>query len=144
MAVPDGFFTEGLIFFGRSLSRETLLAKGFYVELQDQPSSTEAWLDQRNRLRILLGLIGDDMSLQIQWSVDSNYRQELEQFHKTTLEKADNRWCQFNRSDRYVSYLEAVEQGKCRRERLAMFLTKKCNTLPKRGFKIASQIQKYH
>ena len=38
------------------------------------------------RLRILLGILGEEYALQVQWSIDSDYRHELERYHRETLD----------------------------------------------------------
>ena len=41
--------------------------------------------DLHERLRILLGILGEEFALQVQWSIDSDYRHELETYHRETL-----------------------------------------------------------
>jgi hypothetical protein len=41
--------------------------------------------DLHERLRILLGILGQEFALQVQWSIDSDYRHELEAYHRETL-----------------------------------------------------------
>ena len=42
--------------------------------------------DVHERLRILLGILGEEYALQVQWSIDSDYRHELERYHRETLD----------------------------------------------------------
>jgi hypothetical protein len=42
--------------------------------------------DLHERLRILLGILGEEFALQVQWSIDSDYRHELETYHRETLD----------------------------------------------------------
>ena len=35
ISLPDGYFVNGLIFWGKSFSRESLVSKGFFVEVPD-------------------------------------------------------------------------------------------------------------
>ena len=42
--------------------------------------------DLHERLRILLGILGEEYALQVQWSIDSDYRHELEAYHRALID----------------------------------------------------------
>lgn len=145
MAVPpNAWFTHDMMFFGESLSRESLIAKGFYMDLPDVAQSSSAALDDlQDRARMMLALIGDDMAIQFQWSVDSDYREQLDKYDQLTTEKAANRWSIFTRAERVAHFREQMYGSTLRRERLAVFFSRKCNTIPKKGFRAESEIDFY-
>ena len=94
--------------------------------------------DQLNNLheplRILLGILGEEFALQVQWSIDSDYRHELEAYHRETLNlrRQDPVHGQFGvliRAERYERYKTAMEEGRLRRERLTLFFTRIIDTM---------------
>lgn len=142
--IPDGFFLKGMLFWGESLSRETIVSKGVYLEPPDLScGSVQSLCDFQDQVRIFLGLINDDMAVQVQWSVDSDYRAELERYHRITLEKAKNPWTTYTRNERYARYTYLMERGLLRRERLAVFFSRKCNTIPNGGLPAVAQITRF-
>jgi hypothetical protein len=89
--------------------------------------------DLHERLRILLGILGEEYTLQVQWSIDSDYRHELERYHRETLDlrRQDPIHGQFGvliRAERYERYKTAMEEGRLRRERLTLFFTRIIDT----------------
>ena len=71
--MPNGFFLNDLVWFGDGASKRTAVSRGFVVE----PSEISAFSipqlnDLHERLRILLGILGEEYTLQIQWSIDSD------------------------------------------------------------------------
>jgi hypothetical protein len=84
-------------------------------------------------LRILLGILGEEFALQVQWSIDSDYHHELEAYHRETLNlrRQDPVYGQFGvliRAERYERYRNAMEEGRLRRERLTLFFTRIIDT----------------
>src|SRR5947209_13713887 len=78
-------------------------------------------------------MLGQEYQMQIQWSIDSDYRHELEEYHKETLElrRRDPVYGQFGvliRAERYERYKAAMEEGRLRRERLTLFFCRVLDT----------------
>lgn len=141
---PDAWFSDGVIFFGKSLSRESFISKGFYVDLPDVAQSSESQMEElQDQARMLLAMIDDDMALQVQWTVDSDYRQPLDAYRRETHGRAGNAWSRFVREERFLSINEQMLGGVLRRERLAMFFSRKCDSMPRRGFFAASEIDAF-
>ncbi|MBV9999181.1 MAG: hypothetical protein JO015_08715 [Verrucomicrobia bacterium] len=132
--MPNGFFLNDLLWFGDGASRKTAIARGFSVEPGEiNAFSVRQLNDLHERLRILLGILGDEYTLQVQWSIDSDYRQELEDYHRETLElrRRDPVHGQFGvivRAERYERYKAAMEEGRLRRERLTLFFCRVLDT----------------
>jgi hypothetical protein len=97
--MPNGFFLNDLIWFGDGASKRTAVSRGFMVEPGEINAFSVAQLNElHERLRILLGILGEEYTLQIQWSIDSDYRHELEQYHGNTLElRRNDPFIQFER-----------------------------------------------
>ena len=87
LGMPNGFFINNLIWFGDGVSRKTAISRGFTVEPGEINAFSVRQLNAlHEKLRIMLGMLGQEYHLQVQWSIDSDYRQELEQYHQETLE----------------------------------------------------------
>ena len=83
--MPNGFLLNDLIWFGDGASKRTAISRGFTVEPGEINAFSVQQLNElHERLRILLGILGEEYTLQIQWSIDSDYRYELEQYHGET------------------------------------------------------------
>ncbi len=140
MKIPNGFFINDLLFFGESLSSETVLSKGFFLEFPDTRSLSINKLNElHHQIKIFLAFLGDEYSMQVQWGVNNDYQKFLENYKN--IKQCDNQWSDFCRKERYFRYQSMVEEGKLRKEKLAIFLSKKCNTLPKKPLKVRQQIE---
>jgi hypothetical protein len=132
--MPNGFFLNDLLWFGDGASNRTAISRGFMVEPGEISAFSVAQLNSlHERLRILLGILGEEFTLQIQWSIDSDYRRELELYHEETLNlrRVDPIHGQFGvliRAERYERYKTAMEEGRLRRERLTLFFTRIIDT----------------
>ncbi len=132
--MPNGFFLHDLLWFGDGASRRTAISRGFSVEPGEVNTFSVTQLnDLHERLRILVGTMGEEHSLQFQWSIDSDYRHELDQYHRETLSirRKDPVYGQFGvlvRAERYERYKAAMEEGRLRRERLTVFVTRTIET----------------
>src|SRR6202165_3064883 len=127
--MPNGFFLNDLLWFGDGASKKTAISRGFMVEPGEISAFSVAQLnDLHERLRILLGILGEEFALQVQWSIDSDYRHELETYHRETLNlrRQDPVHGQFGvliRAERYERYKAAMEEGRLRRGRINLFFT---------------------
>jgi type IV secretion system protein TrbE len=134
VGMPNGFFLNDLLWFGDGASNRTAISRGFMVEPGEISAFSVAQLNSlHERLRILLGILGEEFTLQIQWSIDSDYRRELELYHQETmnLRRSDPIHGQFGvliRAERYERYKAAMEEGRLRRERLTLFFTRIIDT----------------
>jgi hypothetical protein len=127
--MPNGFFLHDMLVFG-GLSARTPVARGFVIE----PGEINAWSNSElnrihGQLARLLRILGQEYTLQVQWSIDSDYRRELEGYHAKTLEirrrdPIHGKFGIFARAERYERYLRAMEEGRLRRERLTFFFCK--------------------
>src|ERR1700676_1810930 len=116
--MPNGFFLNDLLWFGDGAAKKTAISRGFMVEPGEISAFSVRQLnDLHERLRILLGILGEEFALQVQWSIDSDYRHELETYHRETLNlrRQDPVYGQFGvliRAERYERYKHAMEEGR--------------------------------
>jgi hypothetical protein len=128
-AMPNGFFLNDMLVFG-GLSAKTAVARGFSIE----PGEINAWSNAElnrihDQLARLLRMLGQEYNLQVQWSIDSDYRVELEQYHAKTMEirrtdPINGKFGILARAERYERCLKAMHEGRLRRERLTFFFCK--------------------
>jgi len=141
-SIQDGYFSHGLIVFGTSLNRETLLAKGFYLDIPNLENASITQLNEfHDALEGFLTSIGSEHNVQIQWSVDSDYADEIENYSQQGLNA--NEWNKYVRYMNHGKFEHMCKSGELRKERLALFLTKKCKNLPSKRISSKEKIEAY-
>jgi hypothetical protein len=141
---PDGWFEGDLLWFDTGLTPATVLARGASLVLPDLKSADQGTRDAYyEALGTFFGQLGDDEAVQFQWRVDADYYAELEAYRQRTEMSGAQGWCREVRDERYARYRERQAAGELRRERLEVFLTKRCSSVPKGGFKTAAQIDRF-
>ncbi len=141
MTLPDGFILEdGLIFWGQSFSRESYVARGYEVRVPNLDiASNQVLNDWHTRCLRLLSQMGEDLALQLQWRVDSDYSEELARQNRATERYGAsgdwlyNDWISYTRQERHDRSLRAMRGGGLRRERLRVYLSRKMSSLPRHG-----------
>ena len=133
MKLPDGWFLFGSLFWGESLSKQTVLSKGFYLDLPDVSSGSVNSLHRlQDQIRGMLGaVLSEGWAMQVQWSVDSDYRSVLEDYHARTERSEMSNFARYYRRFTCAALMDRMMQGTLRRERLAIFVSKKCSSGPK-------------
>lgn len=148
-AIPNGFLTHNLIFFGRSLSRQTVLAKGFLIDWKHLPVGENAEELFYERVRLVLGMLGERFALQYHWWVDDDYSDALGRYEALTDEvfgatpHSLPRWSEFVRRERAAYFNERHKTSTLRRERVALFFTMTSNAVPKWGLSGTREIDSY-
>lgn len=121
----DSYLDEDLIIY-RGLARGGAIGKGYNVEMPDTENTDASWLmSLEDNLRVLLRLVRPELRLQVAWSVDSDYRKELEAYRAKTEELAKDRWSLRAREERYHRYDKKIREHKLRREHLQFYFTSK-------------------
>ena len=135
--MPNGFLFNNLIWFGDGGSAKTPISCGFIVEPGEQMGLSNSQLNVlHEKLRMLLGFLGQEYTVQIQWGIDSDYRYELQKYHADTLKlrREDPFFGRFGvlvRAERYERYDRAMTEGRLRRERLYVYFSRILDTRPK-------------
>ena len=119
----NSYLDEDLIIY-RGLSRGGAIGKGYNVEMPDTENTDASWLmSLEDNLRVLLRLIRPELRLQVAWSVDSDYRKELERYRQKTEELPQDRWSTRQREERYRRYDSKIKDHLLRREHLQFYYT---------------------
>ena len=84
---PNGFFKDGLLIYGQGLDPfvPVVVSKGFLVECPDRANASDQFnTDFHGQVRRLLHMLGGQYRMQLCWSVDSNYQDELVEYARET------------------------------------------------------------
>jgi len=120
---PDIYLANDLIVY-KGLSRGGFVGKGWSVDLPDFENSDPAHINTlEDDCRVLLQSLNEGSRMQVNWSVDADYKRELLAFQKATEEKGASEWEKMIRNERFVRYWERMEQRKLRREKLTFYVT---------------------
>jgi hypothetical protein len=121
---PNGFFVRNLIVYG-GLDKGGVVAKGYVFEAPDLQNADAGELNGfHDQINLLLASLHANQRLQFQWHCDSDYRKELLRYKKET-EAAANPWSRRCRNERLLRYWTAMQERKLRREKLALFVSRK-------------------
>ena len=141
---PDGCFESDLLWFDTRLTPATILARGANIQLPDLKSADQATRDSfYEALGTFFCQLNGDEAVQFQWRVDADYHAELEGYRQRTEDAQATGWCRAVREERYARYRELEAAGRLRRERLDVYLAKRCSSVPKGGFRTAEQVERY-
>lgn len=134
MQTPNGWFIENLIVWN-DLDNRGFVSKGFVLDVPDLRHASEHALDHfYESLRQFLHTLDESTRAQIRWSVDSNYRDELLAYNKVTEEGCEaGSWAAITRNERFNRYWRAMQDGKLRREKPVLFLSKPIAVNPPPG-----------
>jgi len=126
MQAPNGWFTNDLIVWNE-LDKRGFVSKAFTLDVPDLRHASEHALDAfYQSVRHFLHTLDENTRAQIRWSVDSNYRDELTAYKAVTDEKCDpGSWAAIARNERYNRYWRAMQDGRLRREKLVLFLSRR-------------------
>jgi hypothetical protein len=119
---PNGYFAEGLIVFG-SPGKGGLAAKGFVLQPPDLRGGSVAYVNgYQDKIRSFLAALGPGMRAQLQWTCNSDYKQELTRYFRET-ERAAHPHLKRVRTERFNRYWEKMHRRELRREHLVLFVT---------------------
>ena len=126
MKAPDGWITHDLVAWNE-LDRRGAVAAGFTLDVPDLRQASERALDAFHAAnRQFLHSLDESTRAQIRWSVTSDYRDELLAYRDVTDRLCEpESWAAIARNERFTRYWQAMQAGQLRRERLALFLSKR-------------------
>lgn len=122
---PNGWFLNDLIIF-LNLANGGYASKGFKLDVPELRNQSEA-----NQEAFMLGVrnflasFNHETRLQIQWSVNSNYRMALNRYQEETVKYASHEWTKYIRNERFIRYSDRVKLRDLRREELHIYCSKK-------------------
>lgn len=123
MRLPDGWITGGIIVWNE-LDPRGHAAKGFVVETPDLGNASHAFLNQfHDAVRQVLRSLDESTRLQLRWSVDSDYQDELLAYDRVT-EQTECNWAREVRQERFTRYWNQMKARQLRREVLHLYLSR--------------------
>ncbi|MDD5198383.1 MAG: hypothetical protein PHC88_01145 [Terrimicrobiaceae bacterium] len=134
MQAPNGWFSDDLVIWN-DLDKRGFVSKGFVLDVPDLRHASEHALDGfYQSVRQFLHTLDESTRVQIRWSVDSDYRDELTAYKTVTDERcAPDSWAAISRNERFNRYWRAMQSGQLRREKLVLFLSKRIAANPPTG-----------
>ncbi|HEY4988270.1 MAG TPA: hypothetical protein VII09_00605 [Opitutaceae bacterium] len=128
---PIGWFEQDMLWWGSALDARTCLSRGARVEVPDLRSAdNRTILDLRRQNAHLLALIGASSSLQVQWTVEDDFGGDLDAY--AARKRAASPWCRRTCAVRREFYDQRIAEGSLRRERVHVYLGKRCAGLTAR------------
>src|SRR4051812_14761042 len=119
----DGYLGENVIVF-EGLRRGGYISRGFEVTAPDLENADPVHHNALEAdLVALLTVLKPTQRLQIQWTVNSDYRAELLRYREETNRLATNAWTKRQRNERFVRYWRMMDEGLLRREKLRLYVT---------------------
>ena len=125
---PNGFFKDGLLIYGQGLDPfvPVVVSKGFLVECPDRANASDQFnTDFHGQVRRLLHMLGGQYRMQLCWSVDSNYQDELVEYARETERDCHDTYPRQIRTATFLKFHDAMERRELRREHLRLFVSKK-------------------
>ncbi|PWU07030.1 MAG: hypothetical protein C5B47_06735 [Verrucomicrobia bacterium] len=133
MKIPDGWIFSDLIIWNE-FDRRGFASQGGTIEMPDLRQATDPTrVALHEALRVFLKSLEESTRAQFRWSVDSDYFRELRHYQEDTEQRPQTRWSYRTRQERYNRYLQGMEAGLLRRERLVLFLSRRIPADPPPG-----------
>jgi hypothetical protein len=128
---PVGWFERDMLWWGPALDARTCLSRGAQVEVPDLRSAdNRTILDLRRQNAHVLAVAGPAASLQIHWTVEDDFGAALEAYSER--KKAAAPWCRRTCAVRRAFYEQRLAEGSLRRERVHVYIGKRCEGLSAR------------
>ena len=125
MIWEDGFIESDMIIW-KDLAKGGYATKGFIIEPQDLRNSKVEYINRfGQQLSKMLTSIRPPFRVQIKWGVNSDYSDMLGHYIKDSQEASalSSDWSSSNRGEIANRYVERMENGELRRERLLIFIS---------------------
>ncbi|MDX2187169.1 MAG: hypothetical protein SFV32_09570 [Opitutaceae bacterium] len=119
----DGYFGEDMIVF-EGLHRGGYISRGFEITAPDLEQADPVHHNAfESDLVALLSVLKPEWRMQVQWTVDSDFRKPLQRYREDTVKLSTNAWSTRQRNERFVRFSRLAEEGVLRRERLRVYFT---------------------
>jgi hypothetical protein len=127
---PNGFFLPRLNWFVTSSTRRAWVSRGYRLLVLDSVAGSTAAKNGLTRaFAECLANVPEGCHLQVPWSVDNDYFQELERYRQATEHYRIHgthvsEVVLYDREERYLRYSRRAKARELRRQRLYVYLTK--------------------
>jgi hypothetical protein len=139
---PVGWFEGDMLWWGRSLNAGTCLSRGASVEVPDLRSAdNRTLLELRRQNGHMLALVGAGSALQFQWTVEDDFASAVGAY--ASRDASGSAWCARTRAVRSAYYGQRSAEGSLRRERMHVYLGKRCDGLGQRDLRSLASCEAY-
>ena len=139
---PVGWFERDMLWWGPDLDSRTCLARGAQVEVPDLRSAdNRTILDLRSQNAHLLALVGPATAVQVQWTVEDDFGPALDAYEGES--RGGTPWCRRTRAVRRAYYNQRTAEGTLRRERVHLYLGRRCEGLTARDVRSVPACESY-
>ncbi len=139
---PVGWFERDMLWWGPALDARTCLSRGAAVEVPDLRSAdNRTILDLRRQNAHLLAGVGTSASLQVQWTVEDDFGAALDAY--SARKGGGSPWCRRTCAVRRAYYEQRIEEGSLRRERVHVYVGKRCEGLAPRDVRSVASCEAF-
>ena len=137
-----GWFEGDMLWWGQALDARTCLSRGAQVEVPDLRSAdNRTILDLRRQNSQLLAVVGATASLQVHWTVEDDFEAALEAY--SGRKGAGQPWCRRTCAVRRAFYEQRLAEGSLRRERVQVYLGRRCEGLSARDVRSVASCEAF-
>jgi type IV secretion system protein TrbE len=139
---PIGWFERDMLWWGPALDARTCLSRGARVEVPDLRSAdNRTILDLRRQNAHLLAMVGASASLQVHWTVEDDFGAALDAY--SDRKRGGSPWCRRTCAVRRAYYDHRIAEGSLRRERVNVYVGKRCEGLTARDVRTVASCEAF-
>ncbi|HEY1765713.1 MAG TPA: hypothetical protein VGF85_12380, partial [Opitutaceae bacterium] len=128
---PVGWFERDMLWWGESLDSRTCLSRGAAVSVPDlRGADRRTILELRRQTGHVLAAIGGSSAIQVQWTVEDDFAAPLDAYHER--KQGAPAWCRRTCAVRRAYYEQRIAEGSLRRERVHVYVGRRCRGLVSR------------
>lgn len=123
---------------------DAVLVKGFRIDLQDVSGASNVILNAlHSSISNLLYNLPDNVRMQSQWRVTSDYKAVLDDYKEATLAGADNDWTHFTRAETHARLSDHMQRAVLRREEHILWFSKHIETPISKVLSTTRRVEKH-
>jgi hypothetical protein len=139
---PVGWFERDMVWWGQALDARTCLSRGASVEVPDLRSAdNRTVLELRRQNDQMLALVGPSTALQVHWTLEDDFEPALEAY--ASRKAGGSPWCRRTCAVRRAFYEQRMGEGSLRRERVHVYLGRRCEGLGPRDLRSVAACEAY-
>ena len=130
---PSGWFEGDLVCWGESLDARAFFTRGGLLEVPDvRQADNRTVLELAAQNALFLATLGEKSAFQLQWTVESDFGPALEAYE--ARRQQGSQWSRRTNQVRAGYYQQRLAERSLRRERVHLYLGRRCEDLGRRRF----------
>jgi len=143
VSAPNGYFIRNMLWIDLPKG-DAVLVKGFRIDLQDVSGASNVILNSlHSSISSLLYNLPDNVRMQSQWRVTSDYKEALDHYQESTLATAENDWTHFTRAEVHARLSEHMKRSVLRREEHILWFSKHVETPISKVLSTSKRVEKH-